>query len=114
MEMIDFFWGDLVFVTTFFSVGYIITRRGANKLFFLSSCIGFYVLIQLLLSALVSPVYIFLVMVVPELAGQGLLTYILPLLYLANFIQEWSYLVVHPVLAIWLPLAIYKRYKIFK
>ena len=113
MEIIEYILGALLACTTLFPVFYIFYKRGGNKLFYLSSCMGVYTLIQLLLAALVLPIGILLVKVVPQLAEQDQTTYILPLLYVSDFIQEWWFIVLHPALAIWLPLAIYKRYSLF-
>ena len=114
MEITEYILGVLFVCTTLFPVFYIFYKRVTNKLFYLSSCIGVYTLIQLLLAALVFPIGILLVKLVPQLAEQGQTTYILPLLYISDFVQEWWFIILHPILAVWLPLVIYKRYSLFQ
>lgn len=98
---------------TLFPLVYILYKRVSNKLFFLSACIGFYTLIELLLIVMALPIGIFLVKIAPQLAEQDQITYLLPLLTISEFIQEWWFYLFHLVLTVLLPLIIYRRYELF-
>lgn len=113
MEAIEYILGVLVVASTFFPFGYIFYKRIKNKSLFVASIIGFYFLIEALLMTLFFPAGIFMVKVVPQLAEQGQVIYIIPLLYIFDFIQEWWFVLLHPVLSVALPMAVYRRYSLF-
>lgn len=113
MGPIEYLLAAIFLTTSLFPVGFILYKRGNNKLFFIAAVIGTYTLVELLLMVTVLPIGILLVKVVPQLAEQGQVTYILPLLHLSGFVQEWWFIMLHPVLSLWLPVSIYNRYYLF-
>jgi hypothetical protein len=113
MEIIESIYIAIIALTTFFPVGYICYKKGNNKLFFLSSCLGVSCTVMLLLSIIVIPVAILMIKVIPQLAAYDQLHYILPLLYMADFIQEYYLLILYPVFMVVLPMLIFRRYPMF-
>ena len=113
MEILEYIFITIIALTTFFPVGYIFYKNGNNKLFFLSSCVGVASVIMLLLSIIVIPVAILMVKVIPQLAEYDQVQHILPLLYLADFTQQYYYLLLYPVFMVVLPILIFRRYSMF-
>lgn len=116
--MIDNFIAFIFVIFTLFPLGYAFYKKAGNKLFFIVSIVGAYVCILSLLWIIGTPFFLFQIKIIPELAeqasqqGKNLNTLLLTYLNVANLIQNWWYLI-HPVLAVYLPISIYRRYPMF-
>ncbi|MGS2723073.1 hypothetical protein ACVBEJ_04955 [Porticoccus sp. GXU_MW_L64] len=114
MELTDYFLAAVIVLSTLFPIVYIFYRQVENKLFFLSACIGVYCLIDVLLAVAAAPFALFLIKVIPQLAEQGQTVYLVPVMSFLGLVQEYWFFLSHPLLAILLPLAIHRRYSLFR
>lgn len=113
MAATEYLFAVLISCTTLFPIFFILYKGGKNKLFFIASFIGVYTLIELLLVVTAFPVVIILLKVIPQFAEQNQVEYVVPLLYLTDFVEKWWFITLHVILCLWLPLAIYRRYGMF-
>lgn len=120
MLIVEIFLGLVVGCSTLFPIIYIFSKNGQHRLFFISSCIGAYVSITLLLWVIAMPVSLFLIKVVPSVAdhanqqGQTLNVALLLFLRSAEFVRNWWFFNLHPILLIYLPLTIYRNFSFFR
>ena len=93
---------------------YIKWKKGKNEILFVSSCIGFVILIQALTYAFSLPFMVFTEKFVPSFAEAGHILYLLPLLHVYDLIE--TYFTIIPLLLFYmiLPPIIYRRYLFFQ
>lgn len=111
MEILYEFW--FISIPVVWSIIYIYYKKGSNKVLFVASVIGIIELTIVLLYVAIIPVVLFLVKVVPYFQESGLAIYIYPVIDTAEFISKWYWLVLLPVLSVFLPVLIYRKYLIF-
>lgn len=103
--------GILIFLS--FPYIFILKKKGINKFIFVSSCIGGATLIIGLLCIFSLPFTLLMMKAIRQLAVDGKIDYILPLLKIFEFIHEYYMVIVYPLLNITLPILIYRRYQFF-
>ena len=113
MELIDYVLIACFTATVCFPIGYIFYKHGTHKVFFIAACLGVYLLIELLLMAMALPVEIFLYRLGPVLVEMQYLTYILIPYDGVLFLEKWWFYIFHPIVSIFLPVILYRRYSMF-
>lgn len=113
MDIVEELLYFLLLCSTVSPLIFIFYKQGNKKPFYLSACLGNYIFITALLSFIILPIDIWLIKIAPQLAENGQLIYITPLIQLSDFIYQWWIVILHPILVIGFPIAIYKRYSIF-
>ncbi|UTW45291.1 hypothetical protein KFE80_13185 [bacterium SCSIO 12696] len=114
MGLLEYILAVVLVITTLFIFFYIFYKKIENKLFFLAACFGVYCFIEILLIVATAPFSLFFIKILPQLAEQEQVEYLIPFLAVSEFVQEYWYVVFHPILAVWIPVAIHKRYDLFQ
>ncbi|MCP8900368.1 hypothetical protein [Gilvimarinus xylanilyticus] len=113
MEILEWLLAVIFAGSLLYPIGYCFYRRVPNKLFYLSSVVGVSFVVHSLLALAVLPIALVVIKIIPQLAENGVIVNILPLLQLVDVIHNHYFLVLTPVLCIALPHLIRRRYAIF-
>lgn len=113
MEILEWLLMAIFIACLLYPIGYCFYHNVPNKVFFLSSVVGVSFVVHSLLVVAVSPIALVLIKIVPQLAENGVVDYILPLLWLADEIQSYYFFLLTPTLCVALPHLIRRRYAIF-
>ena len=113
MDLIELFSLVALGAATVYPLVFLFTKSLTNRLFFICSLVGIYWVVALLLVVMTLPVAILLIKVVPQLAQDGALIYLLPLLRGFNFVQDYWLIAFHISFCLFMPKIIYRRYSLF-
>ena len=113
MEILEWLLIVMFVGSLLYPIGYCFYHNVPNKLFYLSSVVGVYFVVHSLIAIAVSPIALVLIKIVPQLAENGVTVYITPLLWLADAIQNYYFILLTPILCVALPHLIRRRYSIF-
>lgn len=111
-------WEYATFIPVFAFAGwpyiYIHWKRGENRFLFVSTVVGAVTVIGVLLTIFAAPFSLFLIKLGPQLAENGVIEYIRPLLSAAYKVSEWHVITIYPLLYLALPVLVYRRYGVFR
>ena len=116
MSLDNFIVGILAMINIgaiFFPIIYAIKVNCANKPLYFSAIVGYLSIIYGLLYIACGPINFALLKVVPQLAENGHINNILPLLYLSDWVSEWYLLITLPMLIVFLSIKLRSRHTVF-
>lgn len=119
MKITEYIILAIALIVFFFPLVFAFYKNVSNKLLFIVSVIGTFVLANTLLWVISSPFSLFLFKIFPELTHQAaqqgkiLNPILLSIAYTAEFVSNRWWQVVFPLLLLSLPVALHRRYSIF-
>jgi hypothetical protein len=113
MEIIDIVLVSVFLVTLIFPFFYMYYKNVKNRMLFISSVIGASFIVAMLMLVISTPIAIFIVKIVPQLAEDGMANNLIPFVEMVDVIEEYYYFLISSLLSIALPILFYKRYDIF-